>query len=582
MYPGAETRGKLALVFYWKDTDADRKFISVVDQRDALKEKLLRQIILLDHKRILLRLSSKHAPKSQRNALNARIPKPPPTKLLQRVTDKLAPGPTLDRNQIDDLRSKQRALSASFKELEDSAPDLRSSDTQDVIIRILKEAHSLSNSRDREAALGAAGSSSSVGRTLGKLGRYYSCSRDLINLARSSEYTIFQEVSVEPTPKLEREYINPNAKTASFDHVFDRLSRLSQPTDLREAARRCTGQALQNVRQAFEDSVAECTLNPKVHAEVQLLFFYESRPDIICYPRILCSSKSACYMCDLFVKVHGKHSTPRTHGKLYGKWVLPAWEKTLPASSATRIRQVTEQFTETVERKIINTLQGRLVRRPDANESVLSLRVPFAPSSTILAGSGPELHPVSPASLASGQLGQPPTSLAMTSPEDDPSSPFSPVVDAVSVPASAPSPQSFRCQTPLIESPASISSLSTPPAGNVLSHDFRLSGEQLQVRHNTLEVFVSCDTPMIRNVEDASSYMTTCSCQILKHNAYHDVSSEGTTLVEISTMKPGLETRVQAGAVLSPRSLVIQNQSDVLEIKYNMGKTLSTKDGQAL
>jgi hypothetical protein len=62
----------------------------------------------------------------------------------------------------------------------------------------------------------------------------------------------------------------------------------------------------------------------KVHAEIQLLFFYEvhlSRRRL----RFICSSKSASYLYNLSFSLHGGFYVPRTHGGLYARRILPDW-----------------------------------------------------------------------------------------------------------------------------------------------------------------------------------------------------------------------------------------------------------------
>lgn len=59
-----------------------------------------------------------------------------------------------------------------------------------------------------------------------------------------------------------------------------------------------------------------------VHAEVQLILFYEqypkSRP-----PRAIGASKSACFLCDLFIKQHRGFGISHSHMKLYTQWTIP-------------------------------------------------------------------------------------------------------------------------------------------------------------------------------------------------------------------------------------------------------------------
>lgn len=61
-----------------------------------------------------------------------------------------------------------------------------------------------------------------------------------------------------------------------------------------------------------------------VHAEIQLVFYYTTHKLANCYhPRIIGTSKAACYLCDLFIKYHGKYFISKTHGHLYDQWTVP-------------------------------------------------------------------------------------------------------------------------------------------------------------------------------------------------------------------------------------------------------------------
>jgi hypothetical protein len=59
-----------------------------------------------------------------------------------------------------------------------------------------------------------------------------------------------------------------------------------------------------------------------VHGEVQLALFHDRYPTEL-PPRALGSSKSACFLCDLFIKHHGKLGMSHSHMKLYSKWMIP-------------------------------------------------------------------------------------------------------------------------------------------------------------------------------------------------------------------------------------------------------------------
>ncbi|KAL4877426.1 hypothetical protein BJY04DRAFT_222175 [Aspergillus karnatakaensis] len=60
----------------------------------------------------------------------------------------------------------------------------------------------------------------------------------------------------------------------------------------------------------------------KIHAEIQLISYCELRRPKR-YPRIIYSSKDACFLCNMFLQEYRKIYTPRSHGRLYPGWKLP-------------------------------------------------------------------------------------------------------------------------------------------------------------------------------------------------------------------------------------------------------------------
>ena len=61
-----------------------------------------------------------------------------------------------------------------------------------------------------------------------------------------------------------------------------------------------------------------------VHAEMQLLLFYENRADI----RLACNyigiSKRSCYLCAAFIRFHGQFVMEGAHQQLYSLWTIPS------------------------------------------------------------------------------------------------------------------------------------------------------------------------------------------------------------------------------------------------------------------
>lgn len=72
------------------------------------------------------------------------------------------------------------------------------------------------------------------------------------------------------------------------------------------------------------DSVTRKPVRYYVHAEIQLITFYGMMPSLESQmPRVLGVSKSACYLCDLFISSHGQFYISKTHGRLYHQWTVP-------------------------------------------------------------------------------------------------------------------------------------------------------------------------------------------------------------------------------------------------------------------
>ncbi|THZ16543.1 hypothetical protein D6C91_06313 [Aureobasidium pullulans] len=135
----------------------------------------------------------------------------------------------------------------------------------------------------------------------------------------------------------------------------------------------CTPETYQKIRTAARQK-------SKVHAEIQLLYFYESMgSDLgVTRPRVICSEKHACFLCDTFIRAHAQFYTASTHGTFYSQWRLPR-----PGEfkvSSTSIMAALNRFNISLEGEIM----ARLLHGPQLNlsvpESVLVEAETFTPS----------------------------------------------------------------------------------------------------------------------------------------------------------------------------------------------------------
>lgn len=85
---------------------------------------------------------------------------------------------------------------------------------------------------------------------------------------------------------------------------------------------------------------------------------------------------------DLSIKSHGKFRSPRTHGRLYDKCILPEWpvHRSLPSQG---IQSAVDRLNTTLEGKILQTLRTKRTSRHHPNESVLQMCEPWSSNSTL-------------------------------------------------------------------------------------------------------------------------------------------------------------------------------------------------------
>jgi hypothetical protein len=142
---------------------------------------------------------------------------------------------------------------------------------------------------------------------IGKLGRYYSATSELVCAARHWACRLFESIEVEP-------FQIPIPASLSKSHW-------------------------------------------KVHVEIQLLFYYEAHPSRR-RPRFICSSKSACYLCNLFFSLHGGFYVPRTHGQLYAQWILPDWVNIL-ADRYVEFSRISLLLKEIIDGKVLRASRSK-------------------------------------------------------------------------------------------------------------------------------------------------------------------------------------------------------------------------------
>ncbi|KAF2158754.1 hypothetical protein M409DRAFT_61411 [Zasmidium cellare ATCC 36951] len=112
----------------------------------------------------------------------------------------------------------------------------------------------------------------------------------------------------------------------------------------------------------------EAVAKHPVHAEIQLLWHYEMLAPKV-KPRVISSSKKACFLCNLMFQIHGVHLAPATHGRLYVKWGLPELEgHTLRQA---HLRQALKKLEEVVDCQLQDMMERPRRTLPAPFESTI-------------------------------------------------------------------------------------------------------------------------------------------------------------------------------------------------------------------
>ena len=336
------------------------------------------QVVTLDKIRILSRLRSRHA-----RATRKTVGKPALLGLLSRAINdpSLKPSGKSAKAKVAKARSQTRDIVEAFNGFEAAYDVGDPSLSQERLVDVLTQAYEFDVDNLQVALRNPSLISSStvtfLPQAIRKLGRYYCVACDLTDAARSSQYAIFGRITIKvlEEPVLDAHSIADDL--LSFDATFERITSMSHQGQIHHY----DSKSLSLARAKYNARISSSLTPWKIHAEIQLLFFYELNSDIPS-PRWICSSKSACYLCDLFIKLNGKFRLPRTHGRLYDKWILPEWSID-QCPSRQSLQSAIDRFNSTLEKKILQVLNTRMPPFQHPNESVLHVRQPWSSNSTL-------------------------------------------------------------------------------------------------------------------------------------------------------------------------------------------------------
>ncbi|KFY67995.1 hypothetical protein V497_00097 [Pseudogymnoascus sp. VKM F-4516 (FW-969)] len=294
---------------------------------------LLKQVITSDFSRISTRLQmSKKYPLTTSRIMT-----------LHRLLHESALN---DTDGIDLLRATAQALQHCYSSLK-GLPKLQvNSITCAMLEEVTKLAYRLTNA-DLDAALEK---SSQANKTqlfrlkdsVAKLGNYYKACSQLVAAAMRKKCSVFGKIRVEDYQVTFPQTIKSSKPTSILPVLKSQIELLQQrPGIISTLLRR----------------VAIMRPCIKLHAEIKLLFFYETHPETT-RPRVIAANKSSCYLCDLFFSLHGQFQVPSTYGRLNERWILPDWIDGIPEQRVVVLRSIVQSISSILDKQVIAASKG--------------------------------------------------------------------------------------------------------------------------------------------------------------------------------------------------------------------------------
>ncbi|KAH6629781.1 hypothetical protein C7974DRAFT_336537, partial [Boeremia exigua] len=186
-----------------------------------------------------------------------------------------------------------------------------------------------------------------------KVSRYREAARFLSRTAR--RVPVFRRAKV-VTVNLPKEGFSKSTGEGHTPQLRSTIARIS--TVHQEPDFYCLCRVLKTseskLNEQFAARTAKTLRAAKIHAEVQLVAHYELNASKL-PPRVVCSSKNSCFLCNALILMHGKMHTPRYHGRMDSGWKLP---------SMSNLSELELNLNSALEDQIRDSLK-RLLLRPN-------------------------------------------------------------------------------------------------------------------------------------------------------------------------------------------------------------------------
>lgn len=210
----------------------------------------------------------------------------------------------------------------------------------------------------------------SLDESFRKLSRYLSIGPYILRLSRHCPS--FQSIYVSPValPSLSIDKGSSAAPDVQQKSLLDQYTQQHRTKKRIKTINRLESHMGQSLSAIQKGVKREARRDKRIHAEIQLVFHYEQRTPTNLLPRVICSTKNACYLCNLFLRLHDQFYTPKTHGKLYPQWTLPNPNTfILSESKALELEDLYHKFGLNIEQKVFSSLGMNALTQIFDNES---------------------------------------------------------------------------------------------------------------------------------------------------------------------------------------------------------------------
>ncbi|KAI0845841.1 hypothetical protein F5Y00DRAFT_272648 [Daldinia vernicosa] len=213
--------------------------------------------------------------------------------------------------------------------------------------------------------------------TISKVARYREAARSLyraakkIPLVRNMHLVIIQLPQKVFDKDLGSDYTSNLGDSLPVIGKLKKKKYLEQVCDLLNTTK-------EQANNRFIEQTRKTLQEARIHAEIQLLYYCEFYMSPNAHmPRVVCSSKDACWLCNEFILTYEKIHTPKCHGKIY-----PGWR--LPASCGPECHDLATRYNIRLQGHVRNGLETLFARREKTvytgpNESTL-LTLPWSSS----------------------------------------------------------------------------------------------------------------------------------------------------------------------------------------------------------